>query len=87
MKYINDEQNLSSYHIQSISGTSAAIRSQQNVAPRRFNKDSRPRFLDKIESGNVVLRNMIKSPIPTHLRSPQERDTVQSAADITSLNT
>lgn len=58
------------------------------MPPRQFNKENKPKFLEKIESGNVVLRNILKSPVPsTILRSPDGQDTAKSATDFASLNT
>lgn len=57
------------------------------MAPRRFNKENQSKLPEKSEGNHVALKNILKSPVPSMLRSPEAHDTAKSATDFTSLNT
>lgn len=53
---------------------SLAMKSQHNLASRRFNKENKGKFSDKNEGSNhIMLKNVLKSPIlSANLRSPED---------------
>ena len=54
---------------------------------KRFNKENCSKNSDKNEGSTIILRNVLKSPIPSvSLRSPDD-PAAKSGTEITSLNT